>query len=446
MTGMDAIRVPPHATDAEEVLLGGLMILPDKIEAVASELAPEDFYRHDHAAIYRAMLELSGRSKIADAVTLGDYIPEHRTRVYELARDSWSAANVSGYARMIREKAVRRRLIDAATNLASAAFGNETETHVLLADTIGSLMAMQKTESQAEYTLRQAMTLAYKAAQDAKALGGRIPGIPSGLHRLDHLLGGWHNGDLVVLGARPAMGKTAMLLKFALATEAPCGIISAEQPAIQVGARVMSAQSRVDAEKFRNGAFEGEDIESLRMTVERLVDRACLIYDLSNPSIADVVRVARKWKQQHGIQVLFVDYIQRIEAMDRRAPKHERVGEVVRGLKTLARDLDIPVVALCQVTRDVEKRNDRRPNMGDMSDSSEIEKEADQILTLYREAVYYSAFDERGNQIGLNEKGKPIRENIAELTIEKNRHGATGYVECVWIAPTMRFEDLAHVA
>jgi replicative DNA helicase len=317
------------------------------------------------------------------------------------------------------------------------AFGNDADTPDLIADTIGALMRMQKTEAKAEYTLRDAMSIAYKAAQEAKALGGAIPGIPTGIEKLDNLLGGWHDSDLIVLGSRPAMGKTAALVNFALACGVPCGIISAEQPAAQLGSRAMSARSHVEASKFRNGAFDDDDIGRLMRAVAELIEHPCMIYDRSSPTIADVVRMARKWKHNDGIRVLFVDYVQRIEAsnFDRRTPKHERVGEVVKGLKTLARDLDIPVVALCQVGRQVEQRTDKRPSMGDMSDSSEIEKEADQILTLYREAVYFDAG-------GVNERGQPVRPNVAEINVEKNRHGPCGYVECVWIPESMRFEDM----
>ncbi|MDE2472471.1 MAG: DnaB-like helicase C-terminal domain-containing protein, partial [Bradyrhizobium sp.] len=155
--------------------------------------------------------------------------------------------------------------------------------------------------------------------------------------------------------------------------------------------------------------------------------------------MADLVRVARKWRHNEGIRCLFVDYVQRIEASnaDKRTPKHERVGEVVRGLKSLARDLDIPVVSLAQVGRQVEARADKRPSMGDLSDSSEIEKEADAVLTLYREAVYFDAN-------GVNERNQPVRQNIAEINVEKNRHGPCGYVECVWIPHSMRFENLGN--
>lgn len=432
-----ALRVPPHNADAEAQVLGSMLFDPNCIETVSTLLRADDFYRREHREIFDAIMRQSGKSAPTDAVTLSDLLPEHRTRLLDLANNAYSAANVKGYAGMVRDKALRRSLIEFGMRLSSDAFGVDVDTPNLIADTIGALMRMQKTEARSEFTLKDAMGLAYSAAQQAKALGGAIPGIPSGLYKLDHMLGGWHDSDLVVLGARPAMGKTAMLIKFALACGVPCGIVSAEQPAIQIGARAMSAQSHVDAVKFRNGAFDDEDIGRLMRAVSELVTHPCMIYDRSSPTIADVVRMARKWRQNEGIRVLFVDYVQRIEASsaDRRTPKYERVGEVVRGLKTLARDLGIPVVALCQVNRDVEKRTDKRPSMGDMSDSSEIEKEADQVLTLYREAAYFDVG-------GVNERNQPVRPGVAEINVEKNRHGPCGYVECAWVPDSMRFENL----
>jgi replicative DNA helicase len=319
-----------------------------------------------------------------------------------------------------------RGVIDKASQLLESAWSNEVSPVELLDRGIADLMAMQKVEARSEYTLRQAMTLAFAEAQRAKELGGRIPGIASGLVDLDRIIGGWHDSDLVVIGARPAQGKTALLLNFATACSLPCGIVSAEQPAQQIGARVMSIKSHVPAERMRNGRFEGTDMRKLENAVDELCDRTCLIYDRSSPSIADVSRIARKWKQQSGIRVLFVDYVQRIESFttNNRANKAEKIGEVVRGLKNLARDLEIPVIALAQVGR---QADGRQPGMGDLSDSSEIEKEADQILTLFRPGTVADAH------------GNKTDDDNAVISIEKNRHGPCGEVKTAWLQETMRF-------
>jgi replicative DNA helicase len=428
------IRVPPNAHDAEQSVLGGLMLSPDKIETIADKLTPDDFYARNHQAIFRAMLELSARGDPCDAVTLGDWFESNGMAdiaggmgyCIELANTTAGAANITAYAQIIREKSVMRQVIDKATNLAEAAWRGEVSGVELVDRGIAELMALQKVEARAEFTLRQAMTLAFAEAERAKELGGRIPGISSGLVDLDRVLGGFHDSDLVVIGARPAQGKTALLLNFATACSLPCGIVSAEQPAQQIGARVMSIKSLVPAERMRNGRFDTGDVKRLGEAVEELCDRTCMIYDRSAPTIADVSRMARKWKQQNGIRILFVDYIQRIEASqtNSRANKAEKVGEVVRGLKNLARDLEIPVVALAQVGR---QADGRQPGMGDLSDSSEIEKEADQILTLYRPSTSDDDADE----------------SLAVISAEKNRHGPCGEVRTVWMPETMRFVSRA---
>lgn len=428
------IRVPPHSIDAEQAVLGGLMLAPDKIETLADKLSEQDFYRKDHRMIWRAVVELNARGQPCDAVTMGDWFDNNGMGdmvggsgyLIDLANTTPSAANIAAYAQIIREKSVLRLVIDQATQLVESAYGNESSGVELVDRGITQLMALQKVEARSEFTLRQAMTMAFAEAERAKALGGRIPGIASGLIDLDRILGGWHDSDLIVIGARPAQGKTAALLNFSTACALPSGIISAEQPAQQIGARVMSIKSHVPAERMRNGRFESHDLRKLEGAVGELCDRTCLIYDRSSPTIADVSRMARKWKQQNGIRVLFVDYIQRIEASQTRssANKAEKVGEVVRGLKNLARDLEIPVVALAQVGRQAEGR---QPGMGDLSDSSEIEKEADQILTLFRPGTA----DENAD------------DSLAEIDVCKNRHGPTGLVKCTWLKETMRFVNLS---
>lgn len=428
-------RVMPHSPESEAAVLGGLMLDGRRVSEVAERLCEDDFYIPRNRAIYRAILSLSGQGKPFDTVTMMEWFAANgvggdaSSYALNISNNTPSSANVLAYADIVRKKAALRGVIDDASAAVEDAFAGGDED--VLDDLIGKLIKRQKIDTRHEFTLRQAMSIAYKAAQEAAKHKGCIVGIPSGIKRIDELLGGWHNSDLSVIGARPSMGKTALLLNFAVACKVPSGIISAEQPAQQVGARVMSIESKVDALKLRNGNLEAEELGSLSRAVARLVETPCMVYDRSSPSISDVIRITRKWKTQHGIRILFVDYVQRIEGVDRREKRFERVGEVVRGLKDLARDLEIPVVALCQVGRQVDARPNKRPNMGDMSDSSEIEKEADQILTLYRDEVY----DENSQDAG-----------IAEISVEKNRHGPTGLVKCAWIGPSMRFENLGYAA
>jgi replicative DNA helicase len=432
-SAIEALRVPPHSIDAEQSVLGGLMLSPDALDKIADRINEDDFYRKDHRLIWRAVTELSARGQPCDAVTMGDWFENNGlaemvggpSYLIELSNSTPSAANIVAYAQIVREKSVRRQLIDRGTTLVESAYAPDGDSIELLDNGIGALMSLQRTETRSEYTLRQAMAMAYEDAQRARENGGQIPGIRSGLTKLDRALGGFHDSDLIVVGARPAMGKTALMLNFAAACELPCGIDSTEQPAKQLAARIMAIRSHVPAELMRTGRFEVDHLRRLGNAIEDLSDRTCLIYDRSAPNIAELTRVARKWHKHNRIRILFVDYIQRIEAVkaSRSANRAEKVGEVARGLKNIARELDIPVIALAQVGRQAEGR---QPTMADLSDSSEIEKEADQVLTLDRPHVY--------------DQNQP--ENLARISIEKNRHGPTWRIDVAWLPETMRFTDL----
>lgn len=282
------------------------------------------------------------------------------------------------------------------------------------------LLSLDQDEGRWECSIRDAMK---DALADFERAADGMRGITTGLADLDRHLGGWHDGDLSVIGARPAMGKTALLLHFAQKCGVPCGLVSAEQPAYQVAQRHVSAIGKVSLSGLRQGKIGEREVQAV-MAANRMM-KDYWIYDAPSPSIDDVTRVARRWKAQHGIRVLFVDYIQRLQGRgDRRV---EQVGDVVRGLKSLARDLKIPVVALAQVARSVESRENRRPSMGDLSDSSEIEKEADQVITMYRDEVY-------------NPQSTAVGE--CELKIAKNRHGYTGTISVAWHGETVSFGDL----
>lgn len=415
---------------AEQSVLGALMLAPEAFHAVEDLVTGEMFTRADHRTIFYQLGDMVSAGQPVDAVTIAEAMERagHSRQIssylIELASTTPSAANVRSYAQIVRDGWTKRQIQSVGHRIA-ACDGDASEA---LDAAIADLMRLTHTSQRHEYSLRDGMSMAYAAMQQAKELGGKIPGIPSGIDKLDKILGGWQPSDLIVVGSRPAMGKTSLLLNFSHAANRAHGIVSAEQPVIQIAGRAMSLDSGLAATKMRSGEVDDEDYGTLRKSIARMVERKVWIYDRSAPTIGEVCRIARKWKHQHGIKALLVDYIQRIES-DRGERKHERVGDVARQLKNLARDLNIPVIALGQVSRDVERREDKRPHMADLSDSSEIEKEADQIIMLYRDEVYNDKSPDAGT---------------AELLIEKNRHGPTGFVRCAWLAETMKFGNLGH--
>jgi replicative DNA helicase len=437
MTRLDSIRVPPHSVDAEQAVLGGLMLSQSALDRIASVITEADFYRKDHRLIFRAISELDAKGQPYDAVTLGDWFDANHLAetvggsnyVIQLANNTPGAANIVAHAQIVRDKSLLRQIIDAGSEIAGDGFAPEGRSAQEILDaTILRLMAMQRIETQAEYTAKQAVKKAYDAMTAAHLNGGALNTIPTGLIDLDKLLGGFHPGDLIVIGARAAMGKTAMLTGLALHAarkNKPVGLISGEQPAEQMAARMMALSGNVEATKFRTGMFEEWEWPHVTRAFSEVTKLPIWILDRSSPSIAEVQRVARRWKQQNGIEALYVDYLQRLEAPGER--RWESVGVAVRGLKNLARDLAIPVIVLAQVSRQVETRKVPEPRMGDLSDSSEIEKESDQVLMLYRDEYYNPDSDKKG---------------IAKIIIEKNRHGQTGFIEVAWIGSTMRFTNL----
>lgn len=439
---LDALRVPPHSQDAEQNVLGGLMISTNALAKVVDVISEDDFYRKDHRLIFRAITELDARNTPYDAVTLAEWFHENKLielvggmdYVLQVANNTASAANILAYANIVREKSLLRQVIDIGCELTQAGFEPSGKSATAMLDeTISRLMAMHRVEQQAEFSAKQAAKKAYDVMTAAHANNGALDTVPTGLLDVDSKLGGLHPGDLIVIGARAAMGKTSLLTGMALhaAEKAhPVGMISGEQPVEQIASRMMALRGNVRATKFRTGQFT--DDEWPRVTDAFLaVSRAPIWFlDRSSPSIVECQRVARRWKQQHGIKALYVDYLQRLDAPGER--RWESVGNAVKGLKDLARELNIPVIVLAQVSRQVETGGKgREPRLGDLSDSSEIEKEADQVLMIYREEYYKPDTDRPG---------------VAKIIIEKNRHGPTGYVEVAWQAETMRFANLSDAA
>lgn len=432
------LKSPPHAIEAEQAVLGGLMLDPNAYDRIADRLSESDFYRRDHAMIFRAIGELVGKREPADAVTLADWFDAKgisdmvggASYIIGLANTTPSAANIGSYARIVRGKSQMRQVIDAATNACAAAFDPDSDPAAVVDAAVRALMGIGKAHTDHEMTVREALRRLNDRMVKLHAAGGALPGIPSGIAELDSKLGGFQDGDLILIPARPSMGKTS-LLGFSVAHAAskgfPVGLISGEQPGEQIALRWVAARAKIDAHRIRNAHLGDHEWPKLTMANADLAALPLWIYDRSAPTIDELKRVARKWKQQHGIRGLYVDYAQRVEGKGR--TRYEQVSEVARELKTLARDLNIPVIALAQVNRGVEQRSDKRPGMADIADSGELEKEADQVVMLYRDDYYNPESSDKG---------------IAELIVEKNRHGATGVIKVGWNAAHMDFFDLAN--
>ncbi|MFQ6309899.1 replicative DNA helicase [Lysobacter capsici] len=395
-------------------------------------LQPQHFASEQHGEVWDTIARQARDAKPTNVIAVCDILDrEGRKAVSALAMaiacspDLFPLSTPRYYADLITSAWRSREAISIAAELRRASEHREPDA---IDHATAALMALHAGDRECEHTAKGAMRAAWNQVNAAHEAGGALIGVPTGLSDLDETLGGLHDSDLIVIGARPAMGKTGLLLQMVRAASGkdrndefrPIGLISGEQPHEQVGLRWMAAGSGVGVGRLRAAKIEDEEWPKIAAAVADF-DRPIRIYDRSSPEINDVVRIARRWKQQYGIQALYVDYLQRIEVKSD-APKHERVGEVARMLKNLARDLQIPVIALAQVSRKVEERQNQRPQMGDLADSSEIEKEADQIMTLWRDIS-----DPHADYAP------------AEINVVKNRHGNIGTVHCTWHGASTTF-------
>ncbi len=397
-------------------LLNAILINGSLINQV--DLLPQHFSSQAYQQIFSAMLSLSEKSVI-DIVTVDDYLKKTHGRDFmpvlaDVIRSSSSARNVKEYAKHIKTEYQKRRKIEILNN----AMIDDVEIDQVITE----LMEINKETKSHMHTIRQSTNEAID--QIDSAMNG-LMGLPTGYTDLDKLLGGWRNSDLVIIGARPAMGKTALLVNFARCCKEKCLIISSEQPAAQLAMRLISQNAHVNAAKLRNANLEENDWTRITNYAANLKDDV-FIYDKPSPTIIEVLQQARAKYHENKIKMILVDYVQKIRPARRSNNKAEEVGQVVEGLKHIARELDVPVIALAQVNREVEKRPDKRPFMADLKDSGAIEQEADQIAMLYRDSVYNQDADDRE----------------AELNFEKNRHGPTGNISLMWDKATMRFDNL----
>lgn len=410
---------------SERTLLATLMQRPSDCAGV--DILPIWFSNEQHADICRAVQDLTQDGQPADPVSVMDYFERQgrnalASLAVSIAGEYPVTASPEAYGHRVMMAWRQRQARDIGATLI------ESTEPTAVDDAIRALMDLHAVERQHEWTSKQAAQAAFKELVAAHESGGKLPGVTTGLADVDDKLGGLHRGDLIVVGGRAAMGKTAYLINMALSAAksgVPVGVISGEQPIEQIALRMMSSEARVPAKKFRSAQFDEAEWPKVYGAATTTTDLPMWFLDRSSPSITEVARVARRWKHKYGIQALYVDYIQRLGGRGER--KWEQVADVVTGLKNLARDLDIPVAALAQVSRAVEGRADHTPRMGDLSDSSQIEKEADQVIMLYREGYYDAS----------------APQNMARAIIEKNRHGPTGYVDLHWDGEIMTFGDLA---
>jgi replicative DNA helicase len=439
----DAIRTPPHSTEAEQAVLGSLMLDATAWDAVADIVTAADFYRRDHRLIFEAVAEVVERRGPCDAVTLAEHL-ERKGLADEtgglaylgtLARDTPSAANVRTYAEIVRERSILRQLAEAGGHIAGAALDSGGRSATELVDEAERRVfeiAERGSRTRAGF---QAIKDVLPATIDRLDLlhqnPGQITGVTTGFTELDRMTAGLQPGDLVVVAGRPSMGKTTLAVNIAenaaVGRGVPAAIFSMEMSAEQLTMRMISSLGRVNQGHLRTGQFSDEDWSRINGAIAQLSAAPIFVDETPALTPTEVRARARRLKREKGLGLIVVDYLQLMQVAGTKENRATEISEISRGLKALAKELQVPVIALSQLNRGVEQRTEKKPVMSDLRESGAIEQDADVIMMIYREEVY---------------EPNTTRKGIADIIIAKQRNGPVGEVHLTFLGEYTRFENL----
>jgi replicative DNA helicase len=435
--------IPPQNLDAEESVLGAMMLSPGAIGAVSEVLSASDFYRESHAKIYRAARALYGRGEPVDAITLVDELERRgeleevggRVRIHELAALVPAASNAAHYARIVRDMATLRGLVRAGHEIARLGLERQGEDTVELVDRAEQIvfeLAQARVSSDFSH-IEELLKDSFERITALYEAGAEVTGVPSGFRDLDHLTTGFQPGNLVILAARPSMGKSGLALNIAanLAVRhgTPVALFTLEMSKGEVAQRLMCSEAKVESQKLRTGRLAPEDWSRLTAACDRLSRAPIYVDDSGSITMMEIRSKARRLKMREpGLGLLIVDYLQLMTTETRSENRVQEVSEISRNLKRLARDLDVPVLALSQLSRAVEQRHDKRPILSDLRESGSIEQDADLVLFIYRDEYYDPDSDQQG---------------LAEIHLAKHRNGPTGMVKLSFLKRFAKFADLA---
>lgn len=435
-------KMPPQNLEAEQSLLGSLLINKDAVIKIADIVNPNDFYSDHHKIIFECMLDLYSRHEPIDILSLSNLIEERgkikeiggRSSLINLSNIVPSASHVVHYAKIIQKKATLRRLINAAGEITNLGYHEEGDLEKLLDISEQKLFSVsQKYLRQAFVPLNNLLTEAFERIDDLHKDAGKLRGIPTGFIDLDNRLAGLQKSNLVILAARPSMGKTSLALDFArnIATKSkiPVGIFSLEMSKEELVDRMLCAEARVGLWELRTGKLsdkgENDDFSRIGMAMGRLSEAPIFIDDSGTLNIMELRTKARRLQMEHNLGVIFVDYLQLMEGRSNESRVQE-ISEISRALKSLARELNVPIVALSQLSRAVESRNPPIPKLADLRESGSIEQDADVVMFIYRKKMY----------------NKELSEDTAEIHISKHRNGPTGIVNLYFDEKNASFKNL----
>lgn len=436
-------RLPPQNVEAEQCVLGSILLQQGAMPKAVEILAAEDFYRPEHRLIFAAMIQLFEKAEPPDLITVinvlkdGNHLDQAGGPAYlaTLTDIVPVAANITYYAKIVREKSILRRLITTSTEIASRCYEEQDDIDLLLDETEQTIFEIARAKSnQSFYPMSTVISETFKEVQKLSERKELITGVPSGFEDFDRKTAGMQPSDLIILAGRPSMGKTALAMNMvqnaALLYKVPVGVFSLEMSKEQLGMRLLCSVGKVDSQRVRTGHIQENDWPKLARAVGMLTTAPIYIDDTPALSVLELRAKARRLKTEHNLGLVVVDYLQLMRGHSGTERREQEISEISRSLKAMAKELHIPVVALSQLNRSLESRSDKRPQLSDLRESGAIEQDADVICFIYRDEVYNKS------------EGNPNR-GKAELIIGKQRNGPTGTVELAFLSEFTTFETLA---
>ncbi|SFD70614.1 primary replicative DNA helicase [Lentibacillus persicus] len=436
-------RVPPHNIEAEQAVIGAIFLEPESLSSAAERLMPDDFYRASHQRIFDTMLKLTDRGEPIDLVTVTTLLSNEKklddaggvSYLSDLAGSVPTAANIVYYSKIVEEKALLRRLIRTATDIVTSGFASEDDVEEVLNEAEKNILEVSSQKNTGNFkAIKDVLIDVYDNIEQLHNHDGDVTGIPTGYRDLDQITSGFQRNDLIIIAARPSVGKTAFALNIAqnvsINTDENVAIFSLEMGADQLVSRMLCAEGNIDAQRLRTGKLEADDWSKLTMAMGSLSNAGIFIDDSPGIRVSEIRSKCRRLKQEHGLGMILIDYLQLIQGSgNSKENRQQEVSEISRALKALARELNVPLIALSQLSRGVESRQDKRPMMSDLRESGSIEQDADIVGFLYRDD-YYDQESEK--------------QNIIEIIISKQRNGPVGNVELAFVKEYNKFVDLDH--
>lgn len=433
-------RILPHSPEAEQSVIGSMIMSRDAIVEASEIITGADFYQQQYGIVFEAMIELHDEGKAVDLITLQERLKEKdlppEISSMEFVRDLLSAvptsANVKYYAEIVAEKSMLRKLIKTTEEITNACYLGKEKTQDILEVTEKKIFDLVQNRGSEEFVpIRQVVLNAIEKIEKASRSQGSVTGIPTGFIDLDYKMSGFQPSDLILVAARPSMGKTAFVLNIAqymaFHNDVTAAIFSLEMSKEQLVNRLLALESKVDSQNIRTGNLEDEEWAKLIEGANIIGKSNLIIDDKPGISISELRSKCRKYKMEHNLGVIFIDYLQLMTGSGRSESRQQEISEISRSLKALARELNVPVVALSQLSRAVEQRPDHRPMLSDLRESGAIEQDADVVMFLYRDDYYHKDTEKK---------------DIAEVIIAKQRNGPIGTIELVWLPRYTQFVNM----